>query len=114
MQSTPAALSPAAATAAPAASAATPTITGSPAPGASPLASPQATRPAVPLPSLEPGQTITWVKLERPRFAIGEIVVSSFAIVGVAIAVAVGVGMVLGHLRSKRANTHGTGGLGLR
>jgi hypothetical protein len=35
-------------------------------------------------------------------------------IVGVIVAIAVTAGLVLGHLRSKRTGTHGTGGLGLR
>ena len=79
-----------------------------------PEATPAPTRVAVPTPSLKPGEVITWVKLDRPRFAIGEIIISSFTIVGVAILLAVGAGMLLGHLRSKRSGTHGTGGLGLR
>jgi hypothetical protein len=54
------------------------------------------------------------VKLDRPRFAIGEIIVSSFTIVGVLVLAAVAIGVVLGHLRSKRAGAHGTFGLRLR
>jgi hypothetical protein len=88
-------------------------------PAASPAASPaQGTargHAAIPLPSLKATETITWVKLDRPRFAIGEIIISSFTIVGIILLVAVGVGMVLGQIRSKgRAGTHGTGGLDLR
>jgi hypothetical protein len=106
-------------TATPAASkapAVTPAATAT-APGASPspeAASARPTRVPVPTPSLKPGEFITWIKLERPRFAIGEIVVNSFVIVGVIVAIAVTAGLVLGHLRSKRTGTHGTGGLGLR
>jgi hypothetical protein len=68
----------------------------------------------VPTPSLKPGETITWIKLERPRFALGEILVSSFTIVGVVIVIAVSAGLILGHLKSKRTRAHGSGGLGLR
>jgi len=68
----------------------------------------------VPTPSLRPGETITWIKLERPRFALGEILVSSFTIVGVVMAIAISAGLILGHLKSKRGNAHGSGGLGLR
>jgi hypothetical protein len=88
-------------------------------PAASPAPSPATDtargHAAIPLPSLKATETITWVKLDRPRFAIGEIIVSSFTIVGIIILVAVGIGMVLGQIRSKgRAGTHGTGGLDLR
>jgi hypothetical protein len=57
---------------------------------------------------------ITWVKLERPRLALGEIVVGSFALAGLVILLSMGAGVVLGHFRSKRAGTIGTGGLRLR
>lgn len=80
----------------------------------SPLATASPTRVPVPTPSLKPGEVITWVKLDRPRFAIGEIIVSSFTIVGVLVLAAVAIGVVLGHLRSKRAGAHGTFGLRLR
>jgi hypothetical protein len=91
----------------------------SPAPGVSPTASPAKDsargHAAVPLPSLKATETITWVKLERPRFAIGEIIVSSLMFVGVLVLVAVAAGTILGQLRSRtRGGTHGTGGLDLR
>ena len=92
-------------------------IAAAPSPAGSPSGSPapsKAAHSAIPLPSLKPGEVITWVKLDRPRFAIGEIIVNSFTIVGLIILMAVGAGMLLGHLRSKRGGTHGTGGLGLR
>ena len=77
-------------------------------------ASAQPTRAPVPTPSLKPGEVITWIKLERPRFALGEILVSSFTIVGVVIAIAVTAGLILGHFKSKRKDAHGTGGLSLK
>lgn len=86
------------------------------APTASVVPSPRAhpTRIPVPTPSLKPTETITWIKLERPRFAIGEIIISSLTIVGIVFLVAVVAGLVLGYVRSKRTGTHGTRGLGLR
>ena len=93
----------------------------SPSPAASPAlsASPVAatarpTRAPVPTPSLKPGEFITWIKLDRPRFALGEILVSSFTIVGAVIVIAVTAGLILGHFRSKRKGAHGAGGLRLR
>ena len=74
----------------------------------------QPKRIAVPTPSLKPGEVITWIKFERPRLPIGEILASSFTMVGLVILIAVTIGMFLGHLKSKRSGTHGTGGLGLR
>lgn len=68
----------------------------------------------MPLPSLKPGEVITWIKIEPPRFPLGDIVVNSFAFVGLAILIAVMIGVFLGHLRSGKTGTHGTGGLGLR
>lgn len=81
---------------------------------APPAASPVPTRAAVPTPSLKPGEYITWIKLDRPRFALGEILVSSFTIVGVVIVIAVSLGLILGHLKSKRKDVHGAGGLDLK
>jgi hypothetical protein len=86
-------------------------------PASSPSAAGSAARghAAIPLPSLKATETITWVKFDRPRFAIGEIIISSFTIVGIILLVAVGAGMILGQFRSKaRGGTHGTGGLDLR
>jgi hypothetical protein len=57
---------------------------------------------------------ITWVKLDRPRLALGEIVVGSFALAGVVLLVSMAAGVVLGHFRSKRLAAHGTQRLGLR
>lgn len=91
-----------------------------PAPGAeqslvlSPTPLPRATRVAVPTPSLKPGEVITWIKLDTPRFPIGQIIISSLMIVGVAFLFSLSVGLVLGYLRSKRTGTHGTRGLDLR
>lgn len=88
----------------------------SPAPAASPLpaASARPTRKPVPLPSLKPGEVITWVKLDRPRFAIGEIVVGSFAIAGAVALAALVIGLALGQWRSRHRGAHGAGGLKLR
>jgi hypothetical protein len=69
---------------------------------------------AIPKPSLKPGEVITWVKLARPRLALGEILVGSFALAGLVLVVSMVAGVILGHFRSKRTNTHGTQGLGLR
>ncbi|MEO5760686.1 MAG: hypothetical protein ABIR28_00090 [Vicinamibacteria bacterium] len=70
----------------------------------------------IPTPSLKPGETITWVRLERPKFALGSVLVSSFAIIGLVIALAISIGLVIGHFRSRgrRETVHGAGGLGLR
>jgi len=57
---------------------------------------------------------ITWVKLDRPKLALGEIVIGSFALAGVVLLVSMAAGVVLGHFRSKRLTAHGTQGLGLR
>lgn len=88
----------------------------SPAAGASPLpaASARPTRTPVPLPSLKPGEVITWVKLDRPRFAIGEIIVGSFAIAGAVALAALVIGVALGQWRSRHRSAHGAGGLKLR
>lgn len=88
----------------------------SPAPAASPLPAASASpahRP-VPLPSLKPGEVITWVKLDRPRFAIGEIIVGSFAIAGAVALAALVIGVALGQWRSRHRGAHGAGGLKLR
>jgi len=57
---------------------------------------------------------ITWVKFDRPRLALGEIVVGSFALAGLVLVISMGAGIILGHFRSKRAGTHGTQSLHLR
>lgn len=65
-------------------------------------------RPAVATPSLKPTEVITWVKLDRPRLALGEIVVGSFALAGLVLALSMAAGIVLGHFRSKRPGAPGT------
>jgi len=79
----------------------------SPSPGRSSFA-------AIPRPSLKPGEVITWVKLDRPKLALGEIIVGSFALAGVVMLMSMAAGVVLGHFRSKRTGAPGTQGLGLR
>jgi hypothetical protein len=103
-----------------------PQVTATPVPGASatPAAPAATTVPAVPAarnsfsaiprPSLKPGEVITWVKLDRPKLALGEIIVGSFALAGLVMVVSMAAGVVLGHFRSKRAGAHGTQSLGLR
>lgn len=104
----------------PATPAASPVAGASPVGSSSPLASPapeasaRPTRKPVPLPSLKPGEVITWVKLDRPRFAIGEIIVGSFAIAGAVALAAVVIGLVIGQWRSRHRGAHGAGGLKLR
>ncbi len=73
----------------------------------------RATAP-IPTPSLKPGEVITWLRIERPRLELGQILVGSFVLVGLTMAIAVSVGILLGHLKSKSTNTHGAGGLNLR
>lgn len=74
------------------------------APGARPAPSSAPLPKATPqLPVLRPGETVTWVKVERPRLALGQIVVGSFAIVGVLALLAIGVGIAIGQIRSRRA-----------
>jgi hypothetical protein len=88
-----------------------------PSPAASPAASPSPAKgafSAIPKPSLKPGEVITWVKLDRPRLALGEIIVGSFALAGLVLLISMGAGILIGHFRSKRTDTHGTGGLRLR
>ena len=100
-----------------------PPVTATPVPGAS--ATPAATAvpspsparnsfSAIPRPSMKPGEVITWVKLDRPKLALGEIVVGSFALAGVVMLVSMAAGVVLGHFRSKRLSAHGTQSLHLR
>ncbi|MEO8360096.1 MAG: hypothetical protein ABI672_08710 [Vicinamibacteria bacterium] len=94
----------------------TPSTSSSVAPSATPIFSATPVPTPIPTPSLRPGETITWVRLERPKLALGSILASSFAIVGLVIALALGLGTLIGYVRSKgkRATTHGAGGLGLR
>ena len=100
---------------------ASPAPLASPSPAASAVAAPAASPSprgnafsAIPRPSLKPSEVITWVKLDRPRLALGEIIVGSFALAGLVLLISVGAGVLLGHFRSKRTDTHGAGGLRLR
>ena len=68
----------------------------------------------MPLPSLKPGEVITWIRIERPSLPLGEILVGSIALVGLIVLIAVSIGVLLGHLKSKSTDAHGRGGLGLR
>jgi hypothetical protein len=79
-----------------------------------PSPGPAATRAAVATPSLKPGEVITWVKLDRPKLALGQIVVGSFALAGLVLLISMAAGIVLGYFRSKSTSAHGTGGLRLR
>ena len=90
-----------------------PTPQAQPSASAAAAATPVATPRPIPTPSLKPGETITWIRIERPKLALGEIIVGSFALAGVLALVAILIGMVIGHLRSKRRQPVGTGGLGL-
>jgi hypothetical protein len=92
----------------------TPTGAGA-ASSATPLASPRPLHAAIPTPSLKPGEVITWIRIERPRLELGQILVGSLVLVGLTMALAVFFGILLGHLRSKSTrSTHGAGGLDLR
>lgn len=103
-----------------------PQSTATPVPGGSPAAaattanavpSPSPLRSAysaIPRPSLKAGEVITWVKLDRPKLALGEIVVGSFALAGLVMLISMAAGVVLGHFRSKRVSAHGTQSLHLR
>ena len=84
------------------------------APLPSPIASPAPKHPPVPMPSLKPGEVITWVKLDQPRLPLGEIIFSSLALVGLIVMMALAVGMCIGYLRSKRTDAVGAGSLRLR
>ena len=77
-------------------------------------ASPAPTRSPVPLPSLKPGEVITWIRIEPQRFPLGQILYSSIAAVGLAILLSLSIGIFLGHLKSRRTDTNGAGGLGLK
>jgi hypothetical protein len=82
-----------------------------PSPGLSPspAASARPTRTPVPTPVLKPGEVITWIRLERPRLPLGEILASSFAIIGLVILAAVSIGLVLGYFKSRGTGPSGTG-----
>ena len=58
---------------------------------------------------LKPGEFITWIRLERPRLPIGEIIASSFAIVGLVVVAAVSIGLVLGYFKSRTSGPSETG-----
>ena len=103
-----------------------PQVTATPVPGtsatpmaaaATPVPSPARGRnafSAIPRPSLKPGEVITWVKMDRPKLALGEIIVGSFALAGLVMLLSMAAGVALGHFRSKRGGAPGTQGLGLR
>jgi ABC-type nitrate/sulfonate/bicarbonate transport system permease component len=63
---------------------------------------------------LKPGEVITWIKIEPFRFPLGQILVSSLATVGLAILLAVSIGILLGYLKSRKTDARGSGGLDLR
>lgn len=65
---------------------------------------------------LKQGEVITWIRVERPRLELGQILVGSLVLVSLTVAAAIFFGILLGHLRSKRSggHTHGAGGLDLR
>lgn len=89
--------------------------TASPAPASpTPAASLGSIHAAIPTPSLKPSEVITWIKLDRPRLELGQILVGSFVVVTLTLLVAVAVGIILGHWRARTTDTHGTRGLNLR
>jgi hypothetical protein len=100
----------------------TPASTPGPAPSPQPVsgggeaaaAAPGLAQAPVPTPSLKPGEVITWIKIERPRLELGQVLVGSFVLVGITMAIAVSLGILLGQFRSRGEKTHGTGGLDLR
>ncbi len=99
----------------PVAASATPTITPLATAGiGNPAAAPPPGRAPIPTPSLKPGEVITWIRIERPRLELGQILVGSFVLVGLILGFAVLAGVLLGHLRSKNTTVHGAGGLDLR
>jgi ABC-type nitrate/sulfonate/bicarbonate transport system permease component len=63
---------------------------------------------------LKPGEVITWIKIEPFRFPLGQIVFSSLAGVGLAILLALSIGILLGYWKSRRTDASGSGGLDLR
>lgn len=79
-----------------------PTLSPSPQPRPSTTMPPGATA-AVPVPSLSPGETITWARVDRPRLDLLGIFVSSFWIVLVAAVVSISIGVALGAVRARRA-----------
>jgi ABC-type nitrate/sulfonate/bicarbonate transport system permease component len=68
----------------------------------------------VPLPSLSPGETITWVRAERPTLDLVGVFLSSFWIVLIATIVALSTGVLLGVLRYRRRAATGFVRLPLR
>lgn len=68
----------------------------------------------IPLPSLKPGEVITWIRIEPFKFPLGQIVFSSLAGVGLAILLALSIGIFLGHLKSRKTDGQNSGGLDLR
>ena len=99
--------------AAPAPSASAVAAAGAASPSGPPVPAP-VSAPPVPTPSLKPGEAITWIKIERPRLELGQVLVGSFVLVGLTMALALSLGILLGQLRGRGQKTHGTGGLDLR
>ena len=92
--------------------------TATPAPLAAPYPSaaapgPAPTRSPVPTPILKPGETITWIRVDRLRFPLGEIIFTSVTFAGLAFLAAIAVGIFIGYLKG-RQREHRPPGLGLR
>ena len=62
---------------------------------------------------LKPGETVTWIKVDRPRFPISEILASALSIAGIAALFSIALGILIGHFKARRRE-QGTTGLGLR
>lgn len=80
-----------------------------PAPTAAPATTvPPGAKGPVALPSLAPGETITWSRVEKPRLDLVGIFVSSFWIVAIGLVSAILIGGGLGYWRSRRAEKQTT------
>ncbi len=62
----------------------------------------------VPTPSLKPGEAITWIKVDRLRFPLGEIFASSVAFAGLCTVAAIAIGLFIGYVKARRRE-HGSG-----
>ena len=60
------------------------------------------------MPSLKPGEVINWIKIDRPKLPLGEILACSFALVGLIVVIAMTGGVILGHFKSRRRETPGS------
>jgi hypothetical protein len=68
-------------------------------------------------PSLLAVQTITWIKVQRPTFDLVGVVLTSFAVAGICVLIALALGAVLGLgfiLRSRRGPARSWADDGLR